>query len=101
MKARFCAVALLITLSAWAADTRELQERRQHAAAAFSDGILLLHARFVPDYTSDGFRQDPAFYYFTGLENTVGAILAIDGRSRQNWLFLPTRAPLGSLELEP
>ena len=38
----------------------------------------------------DGFRQDPAFYYFTGLANTVGAILAIDGRSRESWLFLPT-----------
>jgi Xaa-Pro aminopeptidase len=75
-----------------------LQQRRQHAAAAFSDGTLLLHARSFADYTSDGFRQDPAFYYFTGLESTVGAILAIDGRSRQSWLFLPTRAPLGSLE---
>ena len=33
-----------------------------------------------------------AFYYFTGLENTAGAILAIDGRSRESWLFLPTHA---------
>ncbi len=88
----------MVAACASAADTRELQQRRQRAAAAFSDGILLLHARFVPDYTSDGFRQDPGFYYFTGLANTVGAILAIDGRSREIWLFLPTHAPLGSLE---
>src|SRR5579863_4443103 len=89
---------LLVTVSAFGADTSELQQRRQRAAAAFSNGILMLHARSVADYTSDGFRQDPAFFYFTGLENTVGAILAIDGRSSQSWLFLPTHSVLGSLE---
>jgi Xaa-Pro aminopeptidase len=68
----------------------ELQARRQRAAATFSDGILLVHARSAPDDETDGFRQDPLFYYFTGLENTAGAILAIDGRSRESWLFIPT-----------
>jgi hypothetical protein len=47
----------------------------------------------VADESSDGFRQDPAFYYFTGLENTVGAILAIDGRSHESWLFLRSPTP--------
>jgi Xaa-Pro aminopeptidase len=98
MRARLCAAALLIVASASAADVAELRERRQRAAANFSDGILLLHARYVPDYISDGFHQDPSFYYFTGLQNTVGAILAIDGRSRESWLFLPTHPPLGSIE---
>jgi Xaa-Pro aminopeptidase len=98
MRINLWAGILLAAVSALGADTRELQQRRERAAAAFSDGILLLHARSVADDTSDGFRQDPAFYYFTGLENTVGAILAIDGRSRQHWLFLPTRSLLGSLE---
>ena len=88
----------LMAVCALGADTREFQERRHRASAAFKDGILLLHARSVPDYTSDGFRQDPAFYYFTGLANTVGGILAIDGRTRESWLFLPTHAPLLSLE---
>ncbi len=86
-------LCLLLVASACAADRDELQSRRQHAASTFPDGILLVHARSAPDEEADGFRQDPAFYYFTGLENTVGGILAIDGRSRESWLFLPTRAP--------
>ena len=56
-----------------------VHERRQRAAAAFRDGILLFHASSELDLTADGFRQDPFFYYFTGLGNTVGAVLAIDG----------------------
>jgi len=72
------------------ASGNELQVRRQKAAASFSDGILLIHAVSVTNDHEDGFRQDSAFYYFTGLENTTGAILAIDGRSGESWLFLPT-----------
>ncbi len=98
MRINLWAGILLAAVTAFGADTRELQQRRERAEAAFSDGILLLHARFVPDYISDGFHQDPSFYYLTGLANTVGAILAIDGRSRQSWLFLPTHPPLGSIE---
>jgi hypothetical protein len=90
-------LALLFVASACAADRDELQSRRQRAAATFPDGVLLVHARSAPDEEADGFRQDPAFYYFTGLENTVGAILAIDGRSRESWLFLPARAPYGKI----
>ena len=64
----------------------------------------MVHAPSVADDTRDGFRQDAAFYYFTGLENTVGTILAIDGRSHESWLFLPTlptHPPWGSLEGSP
>ena len=53
----------------------------------------MVHAKSVVDESADGFRQDPAFYYFTGLENTVGAILAIDGRSHGSWLFLSPPTP--------
>ena len=63
-----------------------VHERRQRAAAAFRDGILLFHASSELDVTADGFRQDPFFYYFTGLGNTVGALLAIDGISGESWL---------------
>jgi Xaa-Pro aminopeptidase len=45
------------------------------------------------DLSADGFRQDPYFFYFTGLENTVGAILAIEGKKGETWLFLPTNPP--------
>src|SRR5690348_15511165 len=88
------AALLLLAASAQyllAADQRELESRRRLAADMFGDGILLVHARSAVDQSADGFRQDAAFYYFTGLENTVGAILAIDGRSRESWLFLPGR----------
>ena len=98
---RASAAVVLIAVCALGADTRELQGRRQRAAAAFGDGILIIHAKPVWDGWPDGFRQDAAFYYFSGLENTVGAILAIDGRSRESWLFLPTRPPTGSLEGSP
>ena len=75
----------------------ELQERRQRAAVAFHDGILLVHAKSALDAAGDGFRQDPAFYYFTGLENTSGALLAIDGRSGESWLFLASHPPFSKI----
>jgi Xaa-Pro aminopeptidase len=78
-----------------------VHERRQRAAAAFRDGILLFHASSELDLTADGFRQDPFFYYFTGLGNTVGAVLAIDGRSGESWLFLPSKPPFLRIGLQP
>lgn len=87
-------LGLYAVLPAHAADNAELKARRQRAAAEFSDGIVLLHARASLDLAADGFREDPLFYYFTGLENATGAILAIDGASRESWLFLPLAAPL-------
>src|SRR5580704_8377215 len=62
-------------------------ERRQRAATALRDGILLLHAKSTLDFDADGFRQEPSFYYFTGLENTVGAVLAIDGKTGESFFF--------------
>jgi len=88
---------LISTLHVVAADKGELQQRRQRAAAAFHDGILLVHARSALDNTGDGFRQDPAFYYFTGLENTASALLAIDGPTGQTWLFLSLPAQSSGL----
>jgi Xaa-Pro aminopeptidase len=78
-----------------------LRERRQRAAAAFRDGILMFHASSRLDITSDGFRQAPFFYYFTGLGNTVGAVLAIDGKSGESWLFLPSDPPFLRSGLKP
>jgi Xaa-Pro aminopeptidase len=61
----------------------------------------LFHASSNLEITADGFRQDPFFYYFTGLENTVGAVLAIDGRSGESWLFLPSEPPFSKIGLQP
>jgi len=88
---------VLILISAtqvFAANQPEIQERRQRAARAFHDGILLIHAEVPGDLTEDGFRQDPLFYYFTGLENTFNAVLAIDGQSGESWLFLEPTTPV-------
>jgi len=76
-----------------AGENSTLRDRRQRAAAAFHDGILLLHATPRMDIAADGYRQDPHFYYLTGQENTVGALLAIEGKSGESWLFLPSRPP--------
>src|SRR5271156_3573961 len=93
---------LFITSSCTAAiDSNVGRERRQRAATAFHDGVLLLHANSELDATADGFRQDPYFYYFTGLGNTVGAVLAIDGKSGESWLFLPSNPPFSRIGLQP
>src|SRR3954467_4453928 len=97
---RTAVLLLVVSAFAFAANISELKGRRQRAANNFSHGILLIHAKPALDAAADGFRQDPIFYYFTGLENTAGAILAIDGRSHESWLFLPTQ-PLYSQSSPP
>jgi Xaa-Pro aminopeptidase len=93
---------VFITSSCTAAmDHNAERERRQRAATAFHDGVLLLHANSELNLTADGFRQDPFFYYFTGLGNTVGAVLAIDGKSGESWLFLPSEPPFLKSGLQP
>jgi Xaa-Pro aminopeptidase len=66
----------------------ELQQRRQRAAEAFHDGLLLIHAKSSAELSADSFRQNPAFFYFTGLESAVTGILIIDGSTSQSRLFL-------------
>jgi Xaa-Pro aminopeptidase len=70
------------------------RQRRHRAGQLFGDGILLLRATRNFDIVADGFRQDGSFFYFTGLANTSGALLAIDGRSGDSWLFLEPDPPL-------
>ena len=82
-------LGILVSSQAWGGDKPAIQARIQRAAAAFSDGILLIHANSEVDFAADGFRQDPYFYYFTGLENERGAILAVVGKSGESWIFLP------------
>src|ERR1700747_3741119 len=90
------AIHLLASTCTASTENTVLRERRQRAAAAFADGILLLHANSALDFAADGFRQDPSFYYFTGLENTVAGILAIDGKAGETWLFFCPPIPRSS-----
>ncbi len=97
---RYKLFALLLILSnsvlLLAIDRAEFQQRRQRAAALFHDGILVVHATSRLNL-GDGFRQDPAFYYFTGLENVASALLVIDGPSGQSSLFLSMPAKSAAL----
>src|SRR5580704_12177743 len=106
MKRLVCSLLLgfFAITAAGAADRAELKERRQRAAKAFSDGVLLVHSHQAIDSAADGYREDPAFYYLTGLENAQAAILAIDGKSGESWLFLseiPRDGAVASWALKP
>ncbi len=95
---------LAVVLSAtqcFGAENGELQERRHRAAQAFSDGVLLLHSKSLTDFISDGYREEAAFYYLTGLENSPGSILAIDGKNDESWLFVQEGGSRGKPELQP
>lgn len=89
----FCWLLCIIALAApgSSADPGEGKERRLRASRTFSDGILLLHSKTTTNDADDGYREEPAFYYLTGLENLPSAILAIDGKSGDSWLFLDTK----------
>ena len=70
---------------------REYGARRAAALEAFSDGILVLHARPAAKTMEQwGFVQDPTFQYFSGLTEIPGAILALDGPEGASHLFLPS-----------
>ena len=94
-------IVLLASAHAVSADLSVLRDRRQKAAQSFHDGVLLVHAFARVDFTADGFRQDPYFYYLTGLDNSIGAILAIEGKSGESWLFLPSEPPFSKFGLKP
>lgn len=74
----------------------EFQARRRDMMRRVPRGLLLLHARSaLKTEDQSGFRQDASFYYFTGLESAMSAILVIDGAARESWLFVPSK--LGGL----
>jgi Xaa-Pro aminopeptidase len=78
--------------------------------ARMADGILLVPSRaFVfhsdQDYLAS-FQQSPSFFYLTGLPSAVSAVLAIDGATKETWLFVPTKlrgipAMLMNILIEP
>jgi Xaa-Pro aminopeptidase len=103
MQRMACLVAIFFgaIANSTAADRAVLHDRRQLAATAFHNGILLVHALSRMDIAADGFRQDPYFYYLTGQENAVSAVLAIDCKSGESWLFLPSQPPFSKAGLRP
>jgi Xaa-Pro aminopeptidase len=72
-----------------------LRSRRDRAMQTAADALVLVRSRsLVMVENADGLRQDATFYYLTGLENAVGALLVMDSRRRESWLFVP---PSGQL----
>jgi len=84
-----CALVQGAPLAHMGIEPNEFLTRRQSAMSAVSDGIILLHSFSAPKSWRDtGFQQDSNFYYFTGLENLHDSILAIDGTTKETWLFV-------------
>jgi len=70
-------------------DPSEFQARRQSVMNAVPDGIVLLHSvSAFKSWNESGFQQDSNFYYLTGLENLHFAIVAVDGTTKESWLFV-------------
>ncbi|HEY2923712.1 MAG TPA: aminopeptidase P N-terminal domain-containing protein, partial [Candidatus Eisenbacteria bacterium] len=68
------------------------QARRAKLMKALGGGIAVLYARGQED--ADGYRQDPDFYYLTGL-NDAGAVLVLSPEERvaKERLYLKSRDP--------
>jgi Xaa-Pro aminopeptidase len=78
-------------------ETAEFQARRKAALEKVPDGIVLLRSAWgLKHWDESGFHQDPSFYYFSGLANAHGAILALDGTKKESWLFVAPKIPLGN-----
>jgi Xaa-Pro aminopeptidase len=65
--------------------------RARRAAAMVQAANALWLIRSVPKGVTaeNGLRQDPLFYYLTGLDNAVGSLLVLDGPRGQARLFTP------------
>src|SRR5262245_10162993 len=69
--------------------------RRDRAMQAAPDALVLVRSQStIMAENQDGFRQYATFYYLTGLENAVGALLVMDSRRHESWLFVPTPGQL-------
>src|SRR5262252_10586428 len=67
----------------------EFQNRRSQVIRQIPGGIVLLHANTGwKRWEDSGFRQDTNFFYLTGLKNLQRAILAVDGVTKESWLFV-------------
>ena len=68
--------------------------RRERAYSRLGNDLLVMRSRWAPgNFTQSAFDQDPTFYYFTGADHVLGAILVLDGRTRRAELFLPAALP--------
>src|SRR5215510_1947102 len=87
-------IPILLATSAHAESGVPFAARRRALMDKIPDGIVLLHSgSSMKRWEDAGARQDPSFFYFTGLANLRSSILAVDGRKKESWLFVPVLAP--------
>jgi Xaa-Pro aminopeptidase len=66
--------------------------RQARAYERLGNGLLILRSRWSPvHWARASFEQDASFYYFTGADHLLGAVLVLDGGKRRTELFLPSR----------
>lgn len=71
--------------------TAEFKARRDAVLARIPRDFLVVLARpALAEVSGQSFAQDPDFLYLTGLRDTLGAVLVLDGPARQSWLFQPS-----------
>ena len=99
-------MTVLVSVSIPAAElpASRFAARRAEAMRRMPDGILLVRSRSFSfhsdqDYLA-GFQQDPNFFYLTGLSSAAGAVVAVDGGSKETWLFVPEKLT-GAASLMP
>lgn len=65
-------------------------QRLARAYSLLGNGLLIIRSRWAPAGPSDAaFDQEPSFFYFTGDERLLGAVLVIDGTTRRAEVFVP------------
>ena len=73
------------------ADAARYAARRQRAYDRLGTNLLVVQSRWAPAPASQsGFDQNATFYYFTGADHLIGALLLLDGATRRADVFLPT-----------
>ncbi len=90
--------AALSVMAATALDAQAasvLAARRNRALQRAGANLVIVPARasFLAD-DQKGFVQAADFYYLTGLDDVLGAVLVLDGRDRSTHLFVQKPAPL-------
>ena len=72
-----------------AADVARHAARRERAYDRLGPNLLVVQSRWRPAQPSDAaFDQDPTFFYYTGDDRLIGALLVLDGASRRAEVFV-------------
>ena len=80
--------------SATTAEAARYAGRRERAYARLGNDLLVVRSRWATGHvTQPAFEQDATFYYFTGADHLLGAILVLDGKARRTELFVPPTLP--------